>query len=231
MAGTANPIAIQPGRPLPRGRNALPREVVLESQSERVLRALVEAVAERGYAATRVADIVIRAGVSRGTFYQQFRDKEDAFLAAYVASSHDLLATVDAAAVEVADDPLAPLQRGTRAYLAGLAAEPAWSRTFIVEIRAVAAADGPRQEVHDLYVERMRRWRGWAAAHMQVAAIPDHAYEACVDAINELVGRFVVRNGPEELLSLEPAILYIQLALLGFAEAAAAVGSAQQGPS
>src|ERR1700694_5830109 len=87
--------ALQLPRALPRGRNALPRDVVLVSQSERLLEAVVDVVADKGYAATRVADIVARAGVSLATFYQQFRDKDDCFLAAYMAGSKRLFAAVE----------------------------------------------------------------------------------------------------------------------------------------
>ncbi len=210
-------------RALPRGRNALPRHVVLVSQSQRLLQAVVEVVAENGYAATRVADIVARAGVSKGTFYQQFRDKEDAFLAAYMAGSRTLFEAIDQAGLDE-DEPLAPLKRGTRMYLQRLAAQPAWSRAFVIEIRAVPAADEARQQVHDWYVDLMRRWRQWAAPRLPGTPIPDCAYEACVDAINELVGRYVARASPEGLPGLEPSILYIQLALLGLADQSAIPG-------
>ena len=44
---------------------------------------MVEVTAERGYADCRIADVIAYAGVSRKTFYELFRDKEDCFLAAY----------------------------------------------------------------------------------------------------------------------------------------------------
>jgi AcrR family transcriptional regulator len=44
---------------------------------------MVAAVEAKGYAATSVADVLVRAQVSRSAFYAQFRDKEDCFLACY----------------------------------------------------------------------------------------------------------------------------------------------------
>src|SRR3954454_2857364 len=70
-------------RELPRGPHRLTREAVMASQRGRMLDAMAQAVAEKGYAATTVADVIAGAGVSRKTFYEQFRDKEDCFLAAY----------------------------------------------------------------------------------------------------------------------------------------------------
>lgn len=49
-------------------------------QRERLHAALVAAVAERGYAATRVADVLDRAGTSHSTFYRHFDSLHDCFL-------------------------------------------------------------------------------------------------------------------------------------------------------
>ncbi|HLI39793.1 MAG TPA: helix-turn-helix domain-containing protein, partial [Streptosporangiaceae bacterium] len=67
---------------LPRGRSRLPAPTVRASQRERLLRAVIAAVAEAGYASVTVADIVRRARVSRAAFYAHFTDKEDCFLSA-----------------------------------------------------------------------------------------------------------------------------------------------------
>ncbi len=48
---------------------------------ERLLAGARQAFAKRGFAATRVADIVALAGTSHGTFYTYFDDKRDALLA------------------------------------------------------------------------------------------------------------------------------------------------------
>jgi len=68
---------------LPPGRHGLSRDEVTGSQRERLLRGMAEAVTERGYANVTVADVIKRAGVSRETFYEQFTNKEDCFMAAY----------------------------------------------------------------------------------------------------------------------------------------------------
>src|SRR6201986_2938023 len=71
------------GKPgLPRGRSRLPAPDVQASQRERLLRATVAAIADKGYANVTVADIVRRAKVSRAAFYLHFRSREDCFLAA-----------------------------------------------------------------------------------------------------------------------------------------------------
>jgi AcrR family transcriptional regulator len=52
-------------------------------QRGRLLAAAVEVVCEVGYAGMSMARVTSRAGVSRGTFYELFEDREDCFLAAF----------------------------------------------------------------------------------------------------------------------------------------------------
>src|SRR5262245_54446167 len=68
-------------RPLPRGRHKLTPEVVLASQRERILHAMLGCVAARGYRGTTVPEVIAAARVSRNAFYQFFGDKTDCFLA------------------------------------------------------------------------------------------------------------------------------------------------------
>ena len=60
---------------LPRGRHKLPREQVTAAQRERLLAAMTELLAARGYLGFGPADIAGRAGVSLGTFYGCFRQQ------------------------------------------------------------------------------------------------------------------------------------------------------------
>lgn len=128
---------------LPRGPHRLSREEVERSQRDRLLAGAAEAVAEQGYAATSVADIHRRAGVSRATFYQLFEDKLDCFLAACRMASDVVSSTI---ADELADlasaDDLAPLDKLDRvlgAYLQTLVDFPALARVFLVEVYAAGA--------------------------------------------------------------------------------------------
>jgi AcrR family transcriptional regulator len=129
---------------LPRGPHGLSREEVELSQRERLLRATTEAVADLGYVKATVAEILARAGVSRATFYQLFRDKEDCFQAAYEANAA-LVARVMALELERVraggeDDPLARLDRVLGVYLAALREAPALARVFLVEVYAAGPA-------------------------------------------------------------------------------------------
>ncbi|WP_019819251.1 TetR/AcrR family transcriptional regulator [Saccharomonospora saliphila] len=68
---------------LPPGRHGLSRDYVTDHQRARVLGAVSEVVAEHGFPGLTVERVTTTARVSRKTFYQYFRNKEEAFLAAY----------------------------------------------------------------------------------------------------------------------------------------------------
>lgn len=119
------------------------RESIVEIQRGRMLSSMVEAVAERGAGNVSVAHVVARSGVSRRTFYEIFRDREDCFLAAFDEAVERIAGVVL---------PLyrqrSPWREKTRAALAALLQfieeEPGTARLIIVE----SLAAGPRSLEH-----------------------------------------------------------------------------------
>ncbi|MCX5045121.1 TetR/AcrR family transcriptional regulator [Aldersonia sp. NBC_00410] len=147
---------------LPRGRHGLTRAEVVRSQRDRILLAMAEAMAEKGYPSTSVADVLRRARVSRETFYQQFSSKEDCFRAAYARAVEVVMRGIvgtglvgegptDSGADTV--DP-ARLERLLGAYIDALADEPAFARLFLVEVYAAGREVlARRAELQDGFVE------------------------------------------------------------------------------
>src|SRR5215216_6498095 len=205
-------------RRLPRGLHGLDRQVVEASQRTRLLGALGAVVADKGYAGATIDDIVRGAGVSKQTFYEHFRDKEDCFLAAYEESSDQLLARLRDAHAG-ADDWLTRTRAGITAYLRWLAAEPALARVFLIEVAAAGPVALERREaLRDRYAELMRDRRGPATP-----PLPPEILHAVVAAVDDVVVRHIREHGAEELPALEPVLLYLQVALLAGPESAAAV--------
>jgi AcrR family transcriptional regulator len=128
--------------PLPRGRHSLSREEVVDSQRERLQRAMAEAMAEKGYALTSVADILRRARVSRETFYELYSSKEDCFMsvfdAAYAAIAAAMAASQSDSPASAAGEP--PLARVLDDYLGAIAADPVTARVFLIEVYAAGPA-------------------------------------------------------------------------------------------
>jgi AcrR family transcriptional regulator len=72
-------------RPLPTGSHGLDPELVKQDQRERLQKAMIELIAEKGYPAVRIVDLAKLAHVSQPTFYSLFADKEDLVVSAYDA--------------------------------------------------------------------------------------------------------------------------------------------------
>ena len=128
---------------LPRGRHGLPREMVVRSQRERLLAAVVRVAADKGYEATSVADILEEAGVGRESFYELFNDKRDCILAAHAVLVDHLEATVRA----VYEEPgpwAGRVRKSLAAMLEWFAADPAAAKVTIVELAAVGAVSRKR---------------------------------------------------------------------------------------
>ena len=196
-------------RRLPRGTHGLDPSLVAASQRARLLEAAGRTVAEKGYAAATIDDIVRGAGVSKKTFYEHFQDKLGCFLAAYEAASDELYEHVRAAqdSDAASSDWHARTHAGIRAYLRWLAAEPALARVFLVEV----AAAGPealarRERLRDRYAARMRELQD------SDTDVPDEIFYAVVAAADDLVVRRL-REG-DDLLQLEPVLLRLQVSLL-----------------
>lgn len=118
---------------LPSGRHGLSREAVVRSQRERMVESMIAVVALKGYAEATVADIISNAGVSRATFYEQFADKEDCFVAAYSSVMERLLAFVAQGFEIETDDWIVQVRSGIGNLLIYLAHNPVSARVGIVE--------------------------------------------------------------------------------------------------
>lgn len=95
--------------------------------------AIADLTAEHGYEATKIGDIVKRAGVARKTLYDNFEGKEDVFLAAFDSAVEDVTGRVEAACEKAGEDWEERLQAGLSAFLDYVAEEPATARMCMVE--------------------------------------------------------------------------------------------------
>lgn len=196
-------------RVLPRGPHGLGREQVRASQRGRLLSAMAEAVAEQGYGPTTVADVIDRAGVSRRTFYEQFTDKHDAFLATY--ETIDVVLVEVAAAVAEVADPVDRIRRALATYLGLLAEEPAFARTFVIEaIAAGRPALQRRAEVYDRFAALLRAGIGDRGRDLE-----DMRVRATLGAVNEMVLELLRRDEDDQLSGLTDLATEMVVAVLG----------------
>ncbi len=202
---------------LPRGRSALPGVQVAESQRGRILQAITEEVAEHGYPATRVQDVINRARVSRKAFYDVFNDKQDAFAAAHQAASAQLLDVVAQAVLPLQHQHWSVRHRaGLESYLAAFVGAPAYAVAFMVEIHSAGARLlDQREQVMNQYVHRTLRIAREAQAENPSHPLPSDAVVlGAVAGSDELVTRQVRAGRLNALPDLLTPILQLQLAVI-----------------
>ena len=189
--------------PLPPGPQVGDTEAI---HRQRLVLAMAEAAAEKGYAATTIADVVGRAKVSRRTFYEHFADKEACFLAAYDAAA-DLLIEHIGEAIAPAGDWQAQLSAGVAAYLEGIALEPAVARVFILEVLGAGPrALAQRRAVLNRFAEQLRLRIAAAAAESPEFSVPTPQMAiAIIGAINELVLAAIEDGRTHEVPALQDA--------------------------
>ena len=183
-------------RRLPPGSHGIPADVVARNQRERLVAAIAEVCAERGYAEASVAAVAKRAGVSSASFYKQFGDRRECMLAAHRQLLGRLLEEVDRAR-EGEDDEAARPRAALRAALALLAADAPSARLLTVEILALGE---PGSKRHDAMVEAFAARLGveWIAAAGLLALVGKLAVAGEADRLpgleDELAGTLLSQN-------------------------------------
>ena len=193
-------------------------ETVRARQRERLLRAVIAAVASDGYQDLTVADIVRRARVSRAAFYTHFADKQDCFLAAAseggeLMFGHVLEATQDLVPGTSAEQVL---RVSMAAFLDFLASEPAFARAFYIDMSAAGSRSMIRfdaalhrfAEMNQVWHERAR------ISNPEWPAVPYEAYVALAGAATELVRSEVRGDRIESIARLGDTLVSLHLAVL-----------------
>jgi AcrR family transcriptional regulator len=177
-----------------------------EAKRRRALDAMTEAVGERGYADTTVRDVLVRARMSRRTFYELFENREECFLAAYDAARGEALARLDRE--RQPDEPWPRHAEGAlRRILEFLAERPAAARLLVVEPASSGSAGVERHErTMRALVERLVRSRAQVAASTDGDAELRLRCEAGVGAVHRVVQARIVEGSTSSLPQLAPEL-------------------------
>lgn len=189
---------------LPPGRHGLTRSFVERNQRERILAGVAGEANEVGYAAMTVESIISRAGVSRRTFYEHFKNKHEAYLAAYDEVTARLVRRV-VTAVEAEEGFVARTEAGLAALLSFLAADPAVARMCVVEVMAA----GP--DAIERRAESVRAFAALVDRHARELLdehVPLLTAETIVGGIYEVVYARVLRGETATLPELLPDLVY-----------------------
>lgn len=127
-------------------RSASRRRRKAERPAEIVEAALIE-FAENGYVATRLEDVAMRAGITKGTIYVYFQSKEDLFVATLKEQSRPSLELLEAMTAERRGSALDVLRRHL-AFVAQRMVEDRAGR----DVCRILVSEGHR------FPEVVRRW-------------------------------------------------------------------------
>ena len=198
----------KPRRPdqLPPGRHGIPRDEIVESQRTRMLRAVLEVVAAKGWQETRITDIIARAGVSRKTFYEHFEEKDECFLAAYDAELTQLTEAVASAFLGEGARPWTDQVRAAvTAFLRYLAERPAAARVCMVD----AMGAGPRAIAKREAALRNFTYLVDAGRSEAKVEVPGRTAVAVLGGANELIAAELLHGSATNLETLAPDMVYL----------------------
>ena len=186
---------LRPGR-------GTPREEAERSQRERLFAAMVATVAEKGYEATTVADLVKLSGVSRSAFYRHFADKQECFLTAAEALVQPTLEVMEEA--EEAPSGEERTQQALEAFLKLIASQSAASKMCFVEVYA-AGPDGVA--VVDRTMDTFEKLASTLFDQIPGReGMPQQIVRAMIGGLQKVVHKRLYLNQQDELVDLAPQI-------------------------
>jgi AcrR family transcriptional regulator len=190
---------------LPRGRHELSRERVVAAQREKMLIAVTELLAGRGYRGFGVREICARAAVSRAAFYECFADKDACLYAAYDRFIEVFLDRLAGDARTGADWP-AVVGGFVTAYLGTLDRDRVAARAFQVEMDALGR---PARQRRRQAVERLAEFVRDLREHLFPGSAPEvplSAYLGAIYALRQIASDALDSGGSPDLMSLAPEL-------------------------
>jgi len=149
----------------------------------RLLDAMAQAVAAKGYAAVTIADLAAEARVSKRSFYEHFSDKADCLAALYDAASRQAFKVLREA-IDPRRDWHAQVEQALAAYLGALAANPALLSTLFIDILALGAPGlAARRRNTDLLADFIVQVAGPGLQRHQAVAIVGGIHEWVLQAV------------------------------------------------
>jgi AcrR family transcriptional regulator len=179
------------------------REATGSSERERILAALIEIAAERGYGETTIDSILERAEVDRPAFDRHFRGKYDCFLSAWQEQNEECLATM-VRAYESREEWPDRLRAVAYQVIEGLSRDPCRA-SFGVEV--LAAGDAARAR-RDMTMRVIASLIDAGRQEMEdPEAVPHTTAEALAGSAYGQIYSRVVRGDVDELPELVPQLM------------------------
>jgi AcrR family transcriptional regulator len=177
------------------------------TQRERIMRAIGQLVVEKGYETLSIPAISATAGTSNQTFYENFSDKREAFLAAFdVSAAEGLYATANA--FEAAGDRPEAVGAGIRAMLEHIAANELFARLTFFDLQTAGPVALDRADaVMDSFTAFLRP----EMAPKGIGEVPDAVVQAIGSGTWSVIQHELVKAKIDTLPGLAPEVVRIVL--------------------
>ncbi len=207
----------------PAGHAPVSRSDVSRDQRQRILRAVGELVAKRGYHATTVELIIRRAKVGYATFYKNFESKEDCFLEFF-----DGAVSLAVRRMSDAFDPEQPwpeqMAAALRAFFELIVERPVLARACMVESLTAGPKSAARYEMAlramRPFIEPGRRY------NPAKAELPETLEDTIAGGVHWIAYQRLIIGDADRLIALLPETLeFLLTPYLGEKDAVQAAGA------
>jgi AcrR family transcriptional regulator len=181
---------------------------IMADPRKRLLDAMLETVALRGYDRTTVSRVLSSAGLEEATFSEHFYDKHDCFMQA----ADDFLGRVENAALaqfQLAEPWADRVRLALRSLLCALADNPAAAKVALVEMLGAGPEACERQRsVLTLFATLIEEGRLQSS---DTSALPVETSEAIVGGVASIVQRRILQGDTARLPELHADLTYFAL--------------------
>lgn len=177
------------------------REQARARQRLRLALAMIDAIAKNGYQATRVADVIALAGVSRKTFYEHFDNKQDCLLSTFDLIADEGMRRVEGAYREAEGWP-GRVEAAIGALFHSAIENPGALRLSLLEIAAVGPVGIERRG------RSLGRYEDFLNDALALApgggAVSSVTLKVVIGGLNRVLYKRVLHDEAGELLALIP---------------------------
>jgi AcrR family transcriptional regulator len=195
---------------------SLTSEQRVSARTERLLDAATEVFATRGYAGTRVEDVVFAAGISRRTLYMHVVSLDDLLTQIYERAVRASFTTVLQGLTTVSD-PIARIHAGIAAFYALMADNPSAAYVVFEVYRHAGRAQAAQHELNtSRWANVMRDFLTAAYAAGRLARAPEEATVfALTKGVEAVAVQAIQRGEPHALRTLAPKMSALLIGACG----------------
>ncbi|HEY5054156.1 MAG TPA: TetR/AcrR family transcriptional regulator [Solirubrobacterales bacterium] len=193
---------------LPRGTQKISGDEVAHIQRLRLVAGVARALTEHGYASLSVEQVVEQAGVSRSTFYENFKNKHDCVFAAHEVIFDCLAAEVAEACAAVPDWP-AKVSAAVVTSLTFVVDAPDEARLLSLDV--VGADPGVARRVLASNERLAGMLRAGRRHYPDAERLPELTELALIGAVSSLLNGLFIDDRADRIEELKPQVVQLLL--------------------